>query len=227
MIIKFHITYKLYLLKLTSEKKNCQCINLQRSNPEKQIFYLLEFCSSRHEKIIIFGDFNKGTENKVMKDFLQEHTFYNMTKEDTCFKGDGGSCIHLRTINSRYSFFKTNSFETGLSDHHHMIYTFLKTKFKKFEPKKLIYHNLKQLDSHQCKLQNLCSLRKKMFTFQINMLSRKQKFFKRIKKQHFNKNLHKQMMTRLRLKNKAAKSKNPRDIVKFKRQQNLVGNLNK
>ena len=34
-------------------------------------------------------------------------------------------------------------------------------------------------------------------------------------------------MIRSRLKNKAKKSKNPIDIVKFKRQQNLVGNLNK
>ena len=32
---------------------------------------------------------------------------------------------------------KTNSFKNCfLSDDHHMIYTFLKTKFEKFEPKK-------------------------------------------------------------------------------------------
>ena len=44
---------------------------------------------------------------------------------------------------------------------------------------------------------------------------------------HFNKNLRKQKMTRSRLKNKANKLKNPSDIVKFKRQRNLVVNLNK
>ena len=59
------------------------------------------------------------------------------------------------------------------------------------------------------------------------MLPRKQKFYKRIKKSHFNKNFRKQIMTRSRLKNKANKSKNPNDIVKFKRQRNLVANLNK
>ena len=41
---------------------------------------------------------------------------------------------------------KTNSFEIGLSDHH-MIYTILKIKFEKLEPKKLIYCNSKQFDS--------------------------------------------------------------------------------
>ena len=45
----------------------------------------------------------------------------------------------------------TNSSETGLSDHHHMIYTILKTKFEHFEPKKLIYRNFKQYDSDQLK----------------------------------------------------------------------------
>ena len=119
---------------------------------------LIEFYSTRHEKVIIFGDFNKDTENKVMKNLLQEHTFQNMMKQNTCFKGDGGSCIDLVIINSKFSFMKTNSFETGLRDHRDMICTFLKTKFEKFEPKQLIYHNFKQLDRDQFKLEKPCSL---------------------------------------------------------------------
>ena len=73
-----------------------------------------------------------------MKDFLQEDTFYNMMKQNTCFKGDGGLCMDLVIANSKCSFMKTNSLETGLGDHHHMIYTILKTKFEKLKPKKLI-----------------------------------------------------------------------------------------
>ena len=48
-----------------------------------------------------------------MKDFLREHTFYNMMKQ---------TYIDVLIINSKLSFMKTNSFETGLSDHHHTIY---------------------------------------------------------------------------------------------------------
>ena len=44
---------------------------------------------------------------------------------------------------------------------------------------------------------------------------------------NFNNNLRKQVMIRSYLKNKANKSKSPIDIVKFKRQRNLVTNLNK
>ena len=76
------------------------CINSQRSIPEKQIFSLVFDKSARILlnsvwTIIILGSFNIEVENKAMKDFLQEHTFYNMMKQNTCFKGDGGSFIDL------------------------------------------------------------------------------------------------------------------------------------
>ena len=87
-----------------------------------------------------------------MKSFLQKHTLYNIMKQNTCFKVDGDSCIDLLITNSKFSFMTANSFETGLSDHHHMIYTILKTKFEKFKPKKSIYRNPKQYDSDQFKL---------------------------------------------------------------------------
>ena len=74
--------------------------------------------------------------NKDIKYFLQEQTFYNMMKQSTCLKGDGGPCIDLLITNSKFLFMKANSFETGLSDHKHVIYIILKTIFEKFEPKK-------------------------------------------------------------------------------------------
>ena len=48
--------------------------------------------------------------------------------------------------------------KTGSSGDHQMIDTFLKTKFEKFERKKLMYRNFKQLDSDQPKLKNPCRL---------------------------------------------------------------------
>ena len=77
-----------------------------------------------------------------------------------------------------------------MSDHHHMIYTILKTKFEKFELKKLIYHNFKQLDSNQFKL-DICNGMSAVRTqtafgnhfvsILINVLLRKQKFYEGIK----------------------------------------------
>ena len=117
---------------------------------------LLEFYSIWYKKVIVLGDFNIEAENKAMKNFLQEHTFYNIMKQNICFKGDGGSCIDLLITNSKFSFMKINSFETGLSHHHHMIYIILKSKFEKFEPKKLIFRSFKQFDSERFKL-DICN----------------------------------------------------------------------
>ena len=60
---------------------------------------------------------------------------------------------------------KTNSFETALSDDHHMIYTFIKTKFEKFEPKKLTYRSFKQFDIGEFKL-DICNSMSAMRTLQ-------------------------------------------------------------
>ena len=99
---------------------------------------LLEFFSTQYKKVTILGDFNGEAEHKVMRDFFQEHTLYNMMKQNTRLKGDGSLCIDLLITNTKFSFTKTNSLETGLGDHHHhLIYTILKTKFGKFEPKKI------------------------------------------------------------------------------------------
>ena len=65
-----------------------------------------------------------------------------MIKNNTCFKGEG-SCIDLILTNRKFSFKNSTSFETGLSDHHHLIYSMLKTTFHKEEPKTLIYRDYK------------------------------------------------------------------------------------
>ena len=78
-----------------------------------------------------------------------------MIKQNTCFKNDGHSCIGLLITNSKFSFVRTKSLKTGLSDHH-MIYAIFKPKFEKFEPKKSIYRNFKQYDREQFKL-DICN----------------------------------------------------------------------
>ena len=76
------------------------CINLQGSIPGKQIF--LWYLTNLLESVIVPGDFNIEAESEAMKDFLQEHTFYNMMKQNTCFKVDGGLCIDLLSTNSKF-----------------------------------------------------------------------------------------------------------------------------
>ena len=68
--------------------------------------------------------------------FMEHYNYQNLTKNNTCFKGDD-SCIDLILSNRKYCFKKTSSFETGISDHFHFLYSMLKRTFEKEESKKL------------------------------------------------------------------------------------------
>ena len=48
-------------------------------------------------------------------------------KQNACCKGDGGLFIDLLVTKLKFSFMKTNSFETGFSNHHYLIYTILES----------------------------------------------------------------------------------------------------
>ena len=62
--------------------------------------------------------------------------------QNTCFTRKG-SYFDLILTNRKYSFKNSTSFETGLSDHHYLIYSMLKRTFQKQETKTLIYRDYK------------------------------------------------------------------------------------
>ena len=73
-----------------------------------------------------------------------------MIKTNTCFKGKG-SCIDLILANRKLSFKFTPTYETGISDHDHMIYTILKFCFQNTEPKLLNYRDFKSFSPQALK----------------------------------------------------------------------------
>ena len=68
--------------------------------------------------------------NSKSTSFMHSFNLYNLIKSNTYFKGSG-SCIGLTLTNRKYCFKHTSTFEAGLSDHHHLIHSMLKTTFKK------------------------------------------------------------------------------------------------
>ena len=101
---------------------------------------LLDFYSNEYDNKVVLGDFNLQPSRPTMLSFMDSQNFFSLIKNKTCFKGTG-SCIDLILRNRKYSLTNTYSYETGLSDHHHLIYSVMKTIFKCEEPKKLIYRN--------------------------------------------------------------------------------------
>ena len=104
---------------------------------------IIDFYSGVYDNHIVLGDFNMDASHTQLSTFMEHYNYYNLIKNNTCFKGDG-SCIDLILTNRKYYFKNTSSFETGISEHHRLIYSMLKTTFEKEESKKVTYRNYKQ-----------------------------------------------------------------------------------
>ena len=107
---------------------------------------IIDHFSSIYDNYIILGDFNMEPSDSILKTFMQSHNLFNLIKSNTCFKGRG-SCIDLILTNRKFCFKNSSTFETGLSDHHHLIYSMPKTTFKKEDSKRLIYGDYKNFNN--------------------------------------------------------------------------------
>ena len=76
-----------------------------------------------------------------------------MTKNPTCFKSSNGSAIDLIPTENR------QSFETGISYHHYLICTGLKSKYERISSKTITYRSYKNFTEEQFKeaLRSDCS----------------------------------------------------------------------
>ena len=71
------------------------------------------------------------------------YNLFNLFKGPTCFKTPKGRSIDLMLTNRKQSSIKSQSFQTGFIDHHHLIYTILKSNFVKLPPKTIRYREYK------------------------------------------------------------------------------------
>ena len=79
---------------------------------------------------------------------LEDNSFVNVIKSNTCSNSKPGSCIDLILTNRPKSFQNSGEMETGISDHYALTFSFLKTTFTKMSPNKLQYRNYKKFEVH-------------------------------------------------------------------------------
>ena len=186
-------------------------------------------------KIKLLGDYNIQAHEKKLLTFLDEQGMHNLIKQNTCFKSSG-TCIDLILTNRKRSFMNTNSYETG--DHHHMIYTMLRTTFTKSKPRKVFYRDYKYFDYHAFKyeLTNVISNSnnsnysefENYFTQVLDIHAPKKcKMLRSNHKPHVNKILSKAIMKRSQLKNMSNRTGKLPDKLEYKKQRNLVVDLNR
>ena len=93
--------------------------------------------SSKHENIILLGDFNSCMDDSPMIGFCET---YILLKHPTCFKNpENPSCIDLPLTNKPLSSQTTTVIETGLSDFHKMIVAVMKMHFPKMKHRVIRY----------------------------------------------------------------------------------------
>ena len=91
--------------------------------------YLKDF-----ENIILLGDINSTFTDYTTNEFCQMYNHHNLINEPTCYKTPNNpSSIDVILTNRKNSFENSSTIEPGLSDHHKMIITAVKVKFKKKE----------------------------------------------------------------------------------------------
>ena len=123
-------------------------ISIYRPPSQDSVFFLnsltkiIDVFADKYDNYLIMGDFNLESGNTILTNFLDSNNLTNLIKTNTCFKGKGSS-IDLILTNRKYHFKYTSSYETGLSDHHHMIYAMLKSSFVNVEPKQSNYRDFK------------------------------------------------------------------------------------
>ena len=74
---------------------------------------VIDFYLGIYDNHIVFGDFNMDRSHTQLSAFMGYYNYYNLTKNNACFKGDG-SCIDLILANRKYCYKNTSSFETGI-----------------------------------------------------------------------------------------------------------------
>ena len=203
---------------------------------------------SNYDNIIIMGDINIDTHNPndcgydKLISLCETFDLKNLIKDKTCFTNTHKSSIDVILTNRPRSFQHSLTYETGLSDHHHMIITFLRSHLVRLQSKKITYRSYKKFNESLFlkDVQNLdfsCNSEDPNVIYESlvqkfqNIIDKhaplKQKTVRGNQAPFMNKTLRKAIYTRSRFKNNLNKNPTDDNKIKYKKQRNLCVNLRK
>ena len=175
-----------------------------------------------------------------LEEFCDNFNLANIVKRNACFTKNNKSTIDLFLTNKPMPLQVTNSIETGLSDCHKLISSFMKSYISRLKPKTIFYRNYKNFDEE--KLVN--DVKAADFSFSNNdpnencsvlpdnfskLVDRHAPLKKKIQRGNHapfvSKEMRKAIYTRSRLRNTFCKKPSEENEIKYKRQQNLCLSL--
>ena len=193
----------------------------------------------KFDNFLLLGDFNSQYDETDMSEFCAMYNLKNLIMGPTCFKNPlNPSSIDLILTNRCMSFQHSQTIETGLSDHHCMVVTVLKSFFQKQSPVTIKYCDYKNMNKDR--FSN--DLLEKLNCIDINKLTydnfesvfleelnkhapMKEKYVRANNAPFMTKALSKAIMTRSRLRNNYLKNPNNTNKSNYNRQRNFCVNL--
>ena len=120
-----------------------------------ELYSSLSKAVNEYENILVIGDLNidmsipNNDKNHFLSELCDTFDMQNLVKVKTCDKSQNGTSIDVILTNKPKSFYRTIAIETGLSDHHKLIATFLRCQYQRLPPKTIIYRSTKNLDNEK------------------------------------------------------------------------------
>ena len=180
------------------------------------------------------GDFNMTPNNPKLSELIADHELCTLISEPTCFKSINPTCIDNFLTNKKTRFMKTLTFETGVSDHHKLIGTMLRSTFAKGKPKKMFYRCYRNFDNKkfeeelQKQLLSVSDFESFQFAFKVilnQFAPLKQKLIRNNNQPFMTKTHRKAIMKRSKLRNMFNEEENIENWSEYKRQRSLCSNL--
>ena len=101
----------------------------------------------KFDNFLLLGDFNSEINESSMAEFCDVYNVKNLITEPTCFKNPlNPSSIDVLLTNKFRSFQNSQTIKTGISDHHKLVVTVLKSFYHKQEPITVTYRDYKSFD---------------------------------------------------------------------------------
>ena len=95
------------------------------------------------------SDFNTRPNNLKLSELIADHELCTQISEPLSLKSINPTCIDNFLTNKKTRFMKTLTFGTGISDHHKLTGTMLRSTFTKGKPKKMFYRCYRNFDNNK------------------------------------------------------------------------------
>ena len=184
---------------------------------------------------MLFCDFNMTIENKNLEVFMNSFGLECLIKKPTCFQSKNPKCIDLILANIKDLFKNSNGSEVGISDHHSLIITALKSQLVKGNAKTKLYPDYSEFNMDNFKAELDDKLKSGVVTeysnFQnifiqvLNNHAPAKKKIVRFNNSPFMTKTLRKIMHRSRLKNIFIRKRNDKNWENYKKQRNFCFDL--